>query len=123
VSCDSSANGNNPDGVISKAQRDFLSLAGRNLHLLTLLLTGALVCFISEAEASHHLQTPVFSQLPLQAGLRCGLVNGHIDCGNTNDGGKHHNNDDEHHGKNDTTITRIKIPGSRPALFNNPRRT
>ena len=49
----------------------------------------ALAFFISGAKASPHFQAPMFSPLSMQAGLRCGLVNGHIECGNTNGGGKH----------------------------------
>ena len=72
---------------------------------LTLPLTGALVCFIGGAEASPRVQAPMFFPLPLQAGLRCGLVNGRLECGNTNGGGKHHHdgdhqsNDDNHEKK------------------------
>src|SRR4051812_23214912 len=70
-------------------------------HLLTASLAGALVCFISGAEASPHFPAPTFSPLPLQAGLKCGLVNGHIECGDTNGGGKHHDDDDDQQGNND----------------------
>jgi hypothetical protein len=69
-------------------------------HLLTMSLAGAVVCFIGGAEASPHSQAPMFSPLPIQAGLKCGLVNGHIECGDS--GGKHHDDaddDDDHHHK------------------------
>ena len=79
--------------------------------LLTASLAGALVCFIGGAEASPHFQAPVFSPLPLQAGLKCGLVNGELKCGNSNSSGKHHddnedqqgNDDDYHHKKKKNT--------------------
>ena len=49
--------------------------------------------------------------LPLQAGLKCGLVNGELKCGNSNSSGKHHddnddqqeNNDEHHHKKKKNT--------------------
>ena len=80
-------------------------------HLLTASLAGALVCFIGGAEASPHSQAPTFSPLPLQAGLKCGLVNGHIECGDSgknhqddaddddDDGDHDHNGDDDEHHK------------------------
>ena len=64
-------------------------------HLVTALLAGAVVCFISGAEGSPHFQAPILSPLPMQVGLKCGLVNGRIECGDTNGGGKHHHNDDD----------------------------
>ena len=70
-------------------------------HLLTTFIAAAMVCFISGAEASPHFSTPTFSPLPVQAGLKCGLVNGQVVCGNSS--GKHRDdqqeNDDDHHGK------------------------
>ena len=63
-------------------------------HLITVLLAGAGVLFISGAQSSPHLQAPLFSPLPLQAGLKCGLVNGQLVCGNKNSSGKHHDDDD-----------------------------
>jgi hypothetical protein len=93
-------------------------------HLLTALLAVAVACFISGAEASPRLQAPTFSPLPLQAGLKCGLVNGQLVCGNTNDKGKHNdddndqqgNGDDHHHGKkknndDDTGLSECTIQG------------
>ncbi len=65
-------------------------------HLLTALLAGAVVLLASGAEASPHLPAPTLSPLPLQAGSKCGLVNGRIVCGNANGSGKHHDNDDHH---------------------------
>jgi len=43
----------------------------------------------------------MFSPLPLRAGLKCGLVNGHIECGHANGGGKHHDDDDDQKGNED----------------------
>jgi hypothetical protein len=66
----------------------------------TVLAAAALVFFTSGAESSPRWQTPAFSSLPLQAGLKCGLVNGQVVCGNRN--GKHNGdqgNDDHDHGK------------------------
>jgi hypothetical protein len=74
-----------------------------NLHLLTVSLAAALVCFISGAEASPHFQPPTFSPLPVQAGLKCGLENGQLVCGNTNGSGKHHDDDDDQQGNDDNT--------------------
>ena len=51
-------------------------------HLPTASLAGALVCFISGAEASPRLQAPLVSPLPVQAGFKCGLENGRLVCGN-----------------------------------------
>lgn len=68
-------------------------------HLITLLLASAGVLFISGAESSPHLQAPMFSPLPLQAGLKCGLVNGRIVCGDKKSSGQH--NDDDHQGNDD----------------------
>ena len=68
-------------------------------HLLTASLAGALVCFIGGAEASPHFQAPMFSPLPLQAGLKCGLVNGHLNAATS--GGKHHDDDDDDQQGND----------------------
>ena len=81
-------------------------------NFLTALLASALVCFVSGAEASPNFQAPMFSPLPLEVGLKCGLVNGHLECGDTNSGSKHHHddgdddnqgNDDDHHHKNKNT--------------------
>ena len=94
-------------------------------HVVTGLLAGAVVCFISGAEASPHFQAPVFSPLPLQAGLKCGLVNGELKCGDSNSSGKHHDdnddqqvNDDDHHHKkkknngDDTGLSECTIQGA-----------
>ena len=69
-------------------------------HLLTASLAGALVCFIGGAEASPHSQAPMFSPLPIQAGLKCGLVDGQLVCGNKNSS-KHHDDDDDQQGNDD----------------------
>jgi hypothetical protein len=77
-------------------------------HLLTASLAAALVCFIGGAEASPHFQSLMVSPLTVPAGLKCGLVNGQLVCGNTNGSGKHNddsddsddNDDDHHQGKN-----------------------
>src|SRR3954452_22161032 len=69
-------------------------------HLLTASLAAALVCFIGGAEASPHFQSLMVSPLTVQAGLKCGLVNGQVVCGNTS-GGKHHHDDDDRHANDD----------------------
>ena len=90
-------------------------------HVVTGLLAGAMVCFISEAEASPHFQAPVFSPLPLQAGLKCGLVNGELKCGNSSGNDQdddQQGNDDEHHHKkkknndDDTGLSECTIQGA-----------
>ena len=43
----------------------------------------------------------MFSPLPLQAGLKCGLVNGELKCGNSNSSGKHHDDNDDQQGNDD----------------------
>ena len=68
-------------------------------HFLTASLAIAVVCLVSGAEASPHFQAPTVSLLPLQAGLKCGLVNGHIVCGDSS--GKHHDDDDDQQGNDD----------------------
>ncbi len=63
-------------------------------YSLTVLAAAAFVLFTNGAESSPHLQTPSYSPGPLQAGLRCGLVNGQLVCGNKS-GGKHQDDDDD----------------------------
>jgi hypothetical protein len=69
-------------------------------HLLTALLAGAIVSLVSGAEASHHFAAPVFSPLPVQAGLKCELVDGKLVCGKSKaeqqdgDGGGDDDDDD-----------------------------
>ena len=65
-------------------------------HVLSVLAVAALVSFtMSSIEAAPHLQTPTFSVPTLQAGLKCGLVNGKLVCGDTKSSGKHQDDDDE----------------------------
>ena len=64
-------------------------------HLLTALLAGVVVFFVSEAQSSPHLQAPMLSSLALQAGLKCGLVNGQLVCDGTDSGNKNSKNDDD----------------------------
>ena len=79
------------DGGICDVWPHFISGRGKiamNLsHLLTASLAGAVVCFISGAEASPHFQAPMFSPLPMQAGFKCGLVNGKLVCGDKKSSG------------------------------------
>jgi hypothetical protein len=80
--------------------------ASMNLsHLLTVVLTFVVVCFVSGAEASPYVQQPMFSPLPQQAGLRCGLVNGQLVCGNKKSGSQQ--NDDDGNGDNDPTANAL----------------
>lgn len=65
-------------------------------HLLTALLAVAVASFIGGAEASSRLQAPMFSPLHLQAGFKCGLVNGKLVCGDKKTkSGKNDNDDDD----------------------------
>jgi hypothetical protein len=80
------------------------SLAGQTSmnfsQFATVLAAAALVFFTSGVESSPRVQSPAFSSLPLQAGLRCGLVNGQVVCGNKNS--KHNDGQgsyDHDHGK------------------------
>ena len=68
-------------------------------HLMTVMLAGTVVLFVSGAESSPHLQEPISSPLPLQVHLNCGLVHGHVVCGNTTSSGKHQDHNDHDHGK------------------------
>ena len=70
-------------------------------QLLTASLAGAVVCFISGAEASPRFQAPMFSPLPLQAGFKCGLVNGQLVCGDKKKSSSKHNDDDDQGNNND----------------------
>src|SRR5262245_32276342 len=69
-------------------------------YLLSMLAAAAFVSFATSAEASPHFQTPLYSPLPFQAGLKCGLVNGKLVCGDKKSSGKHQDNDD-HDGDDD----------------------
>ena len=64
-------------------------------HFMAAVLASTVMLFISEANSSPHFQGPMFSPLPLQAGLNCGLVNGQFVCGNTKSSGKHHDDNDD----------------------------
>ena len=64
-------------------------------HLPTALLAAVVVFFVSEAQSSPHLQAPMLSSLALQAGLKCGLVNGQLVCDGTDSGNKNSKNDDD----------------------------
>ena len=67
---------------------------------LTVLAAGVIVLFTNGAESSPSLQTPAYSPLPLQAGLKCGLVDGQLVCGNKKSSNKHQDdNDDDDHDK------------------------
>lgn len=65
-------------------------------HLLTASLACAVVSFTSGAEASPHFQAQMFSPLPVQAGFKCGLVNGQLICGDKKSkSGKTDDNDEQ----------------------------
>jgi hypothetical protein len=64
-------------------------------YSLTVIAAAAFVFFTNGAESSPH-QTPGYSPLPLEAGLRCGLVNGQVVCGDKKNSNKHHDDDDGH---------------------------
>lgn len=66
---------------------------------LAVLAVAAFVFFTNGAESSPHLQTPGYSPMLLEAGLRCQLVNGQLVCGNKSGKKPQDDSDDDDHDK------------------------
>jgi hypothetical protein len=80
-------------------------------YSLTVLAAAAFVLFTNGAQSSPHLQTLGYSPLPLEAGLRCGLVDGQLVCGNKSSGKHQDDDDDDDHNKGKKKKTKDDASG------------